>query len=229
MNRQTVFLIATLLVAATSFVIAQPMLQVVGGTSLDFGKIYRGDQIERNVTLKNTGSDTLMLGSVEVSCGCTGTALSEQRIAPGGSGSLLIKFNSKNFSGSIHKTVTINSNSAQAARTVIEFVGNIVDEIILTPNQFWFKEAQVGKESSLSLTIQNAGTDTLRLTGYRSTLKDFSLTLPKAPIPPGGSAEVVATFKPKQASAILADRVFLETSNARQPDVTLPVYGTIKP
>lgn len=208
---------------------AQPVLKVLGGTSLDFGTIYRGDQIEHKLTLENTGNDTLVLGSVEPSCGCTGTVVSASRIAPGGQGSLLIKFNSRNFTGQVHKTVTVNSNSAQASRTVIEFVANIVDEIVLTPTQFWFKEAKVGKESSLTATVKNAGADTLRLTGFRTSMKDFSLNVPSTPIPPGATYELVATLTPKQVSAILADRVMLETNNPRQPDVAIPVYGNIKP
>src|SRR5512135_672795 len=83
----------------TSMLHAQPVLKVGEGTSLDFGTIYRGEQFERKLTLKNTGTDTLLLGNVEASCGCTGTMLSSNRLAPGESGSLLIKFNSKNFSG----------------------------------------------------------------------------------------------------------------------------------
>ena len=209
--------------------LAQPVLKVADGTSLDFGTIYRGDQIERKLTLKNTGTDTLVLGSVEPSCGCTGTVVSESRIPPGGAGSLLIKFNSRNFTGQVHKTVTVNSNSAEAARTVIEFVANIVDEIILSPTQLWFKEAKVGKQSSLTATVKNAGTDTLKLTGFRTSLKDFSLNLTSASIPPGGTFELVATLTPTQATAILADRVMLETNNPRQPDVAIPVYGNVKP
>ena len=208
---------------------AQPVLKVVEGTSLDFGTIYRGEQFERKLTLTNAGTDTLVLGNVEASCGCTGTVLSNTRLAPDQKGSLLIKFNSRNFSGPVHKTVTVHSNSSEAERTMIEFTATVYDEIVLTPPQFWFKDAPLGKPSSLTLTLKNAGKDTLRVSGYRTLLKELKLDIPKGPINPGSAVEISATITPAQPTTIIADRVFLETNNPRQPDVAVPVYGNVKP
>jgi len=218
-----------LLLAIPSALSAQPKLTVTGGTSFDFGKIYRGEQFERKLTLKNNGSDTLILGDVQASCGCTGTVLSSKRLAPGQEGSLLIKFNSKNFAGPVHKTVTIMSNSAEAERTIVEFTATVFDEIVMTPPQFWFKDAPVGKPSTLTISLKNAGDDTLRVNGFRTMLKEFNLIVPKSPIAPGEAVNLVATLTPAQVTSIIADRVFIETNNPRQPDVAVPVYGNVKP
>ncbi len=229
MNSRTILFVVFISCLLMPVLHAQPVLKVAEGTSLDFGTIYRGEQFERKLTLKNTGTDTLVLGNVEASCGCTGTMLSSNRLAPGQTGSLLIKFNSKNFSGPVHKTVTVHSNSAEAERTLIEFTATVFDEIILTPPQFWFKDTPLGKPTTLTINLKNAGKDTLRVTGYRTLLKELKLTLPKQPIAPGASVDIPATITPVQLTSIIADRVFLETNNPRQPDVAVPVYGNVKP
>lgn len=227
MKTHTMMLVLSFFCAAHLF--AQPKLKVVEGTSFDFGTILRGAQVERPATLKNIGTDTLVLGNVEASCGCTAAVVSSTRIPPGQQGTLLIKFNSKNFTGPVHKTVTVNSNSSDSPRLVIEFVATIVEEIGLTPQNFWFKDAQVGKQNTVTVALKNGGKDTLRVTAFRTSVPDFSLNVPSGPIAPGKTFEVVATFAPKAAIPLITDQVFLETTNPRQPTVAIPVYGNAKP
>lgn len=212
----------------TAIAAAQPKLVVEGGTKLDLGAIIRGNVVERNVTLKNDGDQPLYLGRVQASCGCTGTVVSSDTIAPGKTGTLLIKFNSKNFNGPIHKTVTINSNSGNQPQTVVEFTGVVNSEVDITPAQLWFRNAEVGRTSNASFTVKNNGKTDLKLTGYSTELEGFSLTLPTAPVKPGQSVEVEAAFVPKSARTVLSDGVILKTDNPLQPDVYLYIYGTIR-
>jgi len=203
----------------------QPKLEVAEGTKFDFGPINRGTVATKNLTLKNIGTDTLIIGRVEVSCGCTGTMVSSSRIAPGGSGALAITFNSKNFSGPVHKSVTINSN---ASRTVVEFGATVVVEVKLTPEQFLFREAKAGMLSTATITVRNEGKETLILTGFRSQLAGFTVNLPAKGIEPGKSAEIVAVFAPRDAIPVLSDGVFINTSNPRQSEIYIPIYGNVK-
>jgi hypothetical protein len=208
---------------------AQPKLRVLEGTSFDFGTIYRGTQVERSLTLKNNGTDTLILGNIEASCGCTAAVVSSNRIPPGKTETLLIKFNSRNFSGAVHKTVTVNSNSQESSRVVVEFTANIVDEISLTPQNFWFKDAVVGKPNTATIVLKNAGKDTLQISEVRTSVQYLSLNLPSGPIPPGASYELIATFTPKAPTPIISDYLFLQTTNPRQSSVTVLIYGNAKP
>ena len=41
--------------------IAQPKLDVVGGTKLDFGDLYTGNSHKHNVVLRNVGTETLII------------------------------------------------------------------------------------------------------------------------------------------------------------------------
>ena len=207
---------------------AQPKLEIEGGTKFDLGNIYRGTVVEKKLTLKNTGSGTLIVDKVEVSCGCTGTVVSNDHIPPGQTGTLLITFNSKNFSGNVRKTLTVSTNVPEAASTLIEFTAKITDEIIANPQQLWFKDAEVGKTSASTLTIRNDGKEDLELTGSRTQLAGLVVKLPSGAIKPGKEGKVVAEFTPKGPVPIIADGIFVKTSNIRQPEVFIPVYGNAK-
>jgi hypothetical protein len=218
-------LLAILLCASAA---SQPRLVVLEGTHFDFGKIYRGSVMERNLTLKNAGNDTLVMGTIGVSCGCTGAMVTADRIAPGGTGSVRITFNSKNFAGPVHKTVTLNSNGDSLGYTIIEFTASVIDEIGLNPQSIIVPEAEVNKMSTVTLTVTNNGMTPLALTGFRTQLKGLVLKLPPDPIPPGGTGEIHVVFTPEAPSPMLTDGVFVATNNMRQPEVYLQVYGGVR-
>ncbi|MEW6509959.1 MAG: DUF1573 domain-containing protein [Bacteroidota bacterium] len=214
-------------VAATSSP-AQPVLSVQGGTTFDLGRVYRGSVIERLLTLKNTGSDTLHLARVDVSCGCTGTMVSSKAIPPGGSGTLKITFNSKNFAGPVHKTVTVRSNAAGHEETVISFTADVVDEILLTPQNLLFRNAEVDRVNVTTITVTNNGSTPLGLTAFRTQLKGLILKLPSSPIQPGATAEIRAEFTPEAAAPLISDGVFVKTTNDRQPELFVQVFGNAR-
>jgi hypothetical protein len=203
-------------------------LVVTEGTQFDFGKIYRGSVMERQLTLKNAGTDTLVMGNIGVSCGCTGAMVTAERIPPGGTGSVRITFNSKNFAGPVHKTVTLNSNGDSLGYTIIEFTASVIDEIGLNPQSILVPGAEVNKTSTVILTVTNNGMTPLSLTGYRTQLKGLVLKLPPDPIPPGGTVELRAEFTPEAPSSMLTEGVFVTTNNMRQPEVYLQVYGGVR-
>lgn len=228
MKKSTLVVSVMLGIMATTALNAQPRLTILEGPKFDLGGMYRGAVVQKRLTLKNTGNQTLSIGRVDVSCGCTGTILSHSDLAPGDTSSLLITFNSKNFSGPVHKTVTVNSNSSNAPQTRIEFTATIIEEVSISPAQFFFKDAQTGRTATAALTIKNSGDKPLTLTGYRTHLAGFSLKLPSSPIKPGQSVQVVAEFKPKTAMPVLSDGVFLDTSSKNQPEIYIYVFGNVK-
>jgi hypothetical protein len=223
-------LAACMLIACmgSSSLLAQPKIDVVGGSKLDLGTMYRGTITERTVILKNTGTALLEVGQVDASCGCTGAMVSETKIDPGKTADLRITFNSKNFTGSVHKTVTINSNAANEPRQVVEFTAKIIDEIAMSAAQLWFKDAEVGKKTTVTLVVTNNGEQPLMFTGSRSNLSGLTVTLPSGSIDPGKTGTISATYVPDKAAPIISNGVYLQTNNTRQPEVYVPVYGNVK-
>lgn len=216
------------LLAGAPAATAQPSLQVVGGTLLALDTLYRGQIVERTVTLKNTGNETLLIGEVSTSCGCTGTVSSTDRLTPGSTGSLKVTLNAKSFSGPVKKTVTVKSNDPAHPATIIELTAIVVQEIDVLPQSFWFKEAEVGRPTSVSITFSNAGKIPIKLLKSRSTLEGLTVALPGEPLLPGKQVTVTATLKPAKEMPVISDAVYIETSSPHQPEVYIPVFGTAK-
>ncbi len=212
----------------TLSVTAQPKLKIMEGSTFDLGKIERGTVATKRLTLKNIGNQKLDIGNVEVSCGCTGTVVSNKELKSGDTTSLLITFNSKNFTGTVHKTVTVNSNADGAPRTLIEFTATVVEDLAFTPMQFYFKDAEVGRKSTATISVKNESTKELMITGYRTQLESFVIKYPPKAIAPGESMELTAEFTPKKAVPVLSDGVFITTSSHAQSEVYIYIFGNVK-
>jgi hypothetical protein len=228
MSIRSLFLTACAVACCAASAFTQPAIQIADGRDFDLGTILRGNVVEHKVTITNSGKEVLELGEIEASCGCTGTVISRRSIRPGESGTLSITFNSRNFSGRVHKTVAVHSNAANEPRLMIEFTALVLDEILVAPAHLWFKDAEVSRNSRMSLKVTNNGKEPLRLTGWRCQLAGFTLTVPSEPIDSGKTAEVVADFIPAKVATIISDGMFLMTSNPRQPEVFVPIYGNVR-
>ena len=208
--------------------VAQPKLVIVEGNKFDLGKIDRGVVATKRLTLKNVGNQKLDIGNVEVSCGCTGTVVSKKELKTGDTTSLLITFNSKNFNGPVHKTVTVNSNSEGSPRTLIEFTATVIEDLSFTPMQFYFKDAEVGRKSTATITVKNESNKELMITGYRSQLEDFVVKYPPKAIAPGESMQLTAEFTPRKAVPVLSSNVTITTSSQTQSEVYIYIFGNVK-
>lgn len=228
MRTHTATVSTILILLALSVAAAQPKLVVVEGTKFDFGSVNRGAVVDHQLTLKNVGKELLHLGPIDASCGCTGAIMSSEALEPGQTGTLAITFNSKNFTGQVRKTVTVRTTPAIEKPMVIEFTASIVDEIALSPQQFWFKDAEVGRTSRIVITVKNNSKEPLRLTGWKSQLAGFTMTLPSAPIAQGDTVQIVGEFTPQKASPVISDAVFVHTSNPRRSELYFAVYGNAR-
>jgi len=77
----------------------------------DFGNINEGDKVSTKFAFTNTGNEPLIISSAKGSCGCTVPKWPKEPIAPGGTGTIDVEFNSKNKPGRQTKTVTIQANT----------------------------------------------------------------------------------------------------------------------
>jgi hypothetical protein len=76
----------------------------------NFGEINQGESVEYAFKFTNTGSDPLIITSAKGSCGCTVPVWPREPVAPGDSGVIDVKFNSKGKKGKQNKRVTLITN-----------------------------------------------------------------------------------------------------------------------
>ncbi|MEM1216586.1 MAG: DUF1573 domain-containing protein [Bacteroidota bacterium] len=90
----------------------------------DFGEVDAGAVIEHTYTFTNSGTVPLLISDVRSTCGCTVAEWPKAPIAPGSSGRIPVRFDTKGKSGRQSKPVTITANTFPA-KTVLYLDGRV--------------------------------------------------------------------------------------------------------
>jgi hypothetical protein len=77
----------------------------------DFGVMDEGDVVIHLFEFTNTGAEPLILDKCKGSCGCTVPVCPKEPIAPGATGTIEVKFNSKGKKNKQTKKVTVSANT----------------------------------------------------------------------------------------------------------------------
>jgi hypothetical protein len=91
---------------------------------IDFGVVKEGELVSRTFTLKNTGTEPLILSNARGSCGCTVPEWPREAIAPGETASIKVDFNTTHKPGKRSQRVTITANT-DPPQTFISLNGEV--------------------------------------------------------------------------------------------------------
>ena len=92
---------------------------------IDYGEIAKGSDGIRIFEFTNTGDEPLVINRVYSSCGCTIPEKPEAPIAPGMTGEIKVKYDTKRV-GPIRKTITIYLNDMSQPTMPLKIKGTIL-------------------------------------------------------------------------------------------------------
>ncbi len=196
--------------------------------SLDFGTIVVGQSSEQTLTVRNTGSMDLSVTGVHASdpafavLGDTAFDL-----APDASKELTVQFSPTSV-GQQQASLTIESNDASQPTLAVPLSGTAlgVAQIAVEPASIGFGTVTLGQSSEQILTVRNAGTADLSVTGVQSSDPAFSVSGDTAfDLAPDASKELTVQFSPASAGEQQA-ALTIESNDASQPTLTIPLSGT---
>ncbi len=195
-------------------------MEVVGGTHVRLGEMYRGSKSTRQITLRSVGRDTLRISELRASCGCTATLLSADVVAPGDSAVATLTFNSTGFSGTVTKHVSIFSNDASAGTVDIDFTAKIVVGLELDPPFLTFK--QVGRDSTYTQRTHLKNSSNVEIKILDITPRDSQIVvhIRKTVLKPGERTEVVGVLTPRKSGYIQGE-VGITSDFGLHPDINL--------
>jgi hypothetical protein len=108
----------------TATTTSQPVAQNVNAkasfawdqTLFNFGTIKQGEIVNYTFKFTNNGTEPLTISNASASCGCTVPQWPREPIAPGASGEIVVRFDSKGKSGQQSPVITVvaNTNPQQA-------------------------------------------------------------------------------------------------------------------
>ena len=97
--------------------------------TFDFGIISEADGLASHTfTVKNTGTESLVITRITASCGCTRPDWSKAPIEPGKSGEIKVSYNPKGRPGPFYKSIAVHSN-AKNGRLNLYVKGNVAPKV----------------------------------------------------------------------------------------------------
>ncbi|MEZ6135304.1 MAG: DUF1573 domain-containing protein [Pirellulaceae bacterium] len=139
---------------------AQSIDQVIAPTQRlhDFGTVARAANTEHRFVLTNPYNTDLQISKhVRASCGCTTPIVETEVIKPGGTGTILARFNTGTFTGQKAATLTVSVVKPFFTELQLNVKGYIRSDVVLTPGEADFGNVPEGEAKSMEITLQYAG------------------------------------------------------------------------
>ncbi len=129
--KKLIFTALLMLGAGTASVVSAQEVVTQSGAKIefskdvhDYGNIKNGGNGTCTFEFKNTGTEPLTISQAKGSCGCTVPEWPKEPIAPGETGVITVKYDTKR-TGAISKSVTILSNASNEPTKVLKIKGNV--------------------------------------------------------------------------------------------------------
>jgi hypothetical protein len=78
--------------------------------SFDFGKAVQNKTLSKEFSIKNYGTEDLVIENVSTTCGCTAALLDSKVVKPGGTAPLRVTLETRTYSGKVERKILIRSN-----------------------------------------------------------------------------------------------------------------------
>lgn len=209
---------------------AQPKIDIVGGSTLDFGDTYTGQKLEKVVTVKNVGKDTLRITDVKAQCGCTAAMMSDQdkNLAPKSVGKLSISFDTHNYGGSkVSKQVYISSNDTSNPKLTITFSANVVNVLDTDPKILSFDNMKLDSTYTRTITVTNPSMkNRVKILSVDPKQPMMKISLMKNELMPGEKTQLQAEFHPTKTGTFQG-LIELVTDHTVQPKYSISFYAWV--
>lgn len=205
---------------------AQPRLFISGGASFEFGEVLQGKTVEHPVMLKNIGSAPLLISKVLPGCGCTGTLLSNDRLAPGDSSVLSVTFNSTMFLGHVEKGVALETNDTSHAHVDIRFNADVIKLFELDPD-YLFLKASPDSTTTRTLTITNSGKHEINFLSVSPSSNLVTAKLSRMSIKPGEETTLTGSITPPKPGTYTGN-IDITTDDPREPVLSVRYFSWVK-
>jgi len=203
----------------------------VEGKDYDFGSVLNGVPVAHVFKIHNAGTGTLVIRSVQTSCGCTAAKPTRSDLAPGEDSDIAVSFDTSFDQGPATRTVTVSTNDPAAKQIVLTLKGDVKVQVEAAPAQVAFGDVKYGAPQSRQVILNDlvAGQDPHAAQSFKVrslTNANPNLKVTEAPRTDGkaGAVLTVALLKTMPVGAF-DDTIKVATSRA---PVDITVFGTVQ-
>jgi len=205
---------------------AKPPKLVIEKLEFDAGAVSKGQVIEAEFLVKNTGAGPLQIQRVQPACGCTVPSF-DKEIAPGQSGKIKASVNTTAFSGPISKTVQVFTNDSALSTFTLTIKADVKAILNVLPREteqvgLIFKGQAVEKE----FTIQAEDGQPFQITQVQT--EDTNVRYEIVPAKDKLSAKFLVKVPGDYPVGPITARFTLSTTHPKVPTLNVSLFGTIR-
>lgn len=198
----------------------------------DFGRMPSGKDVLHDYWFTNTGNGPLEILLIKPSCGCTTAGEFDRVVQPGRKGRIPIKVATAHATGTLMKTITVQTNVAPPGNnTVLSIRGDIWKAVQADPASLYFGRLTVGADDdrriSQTTVISTAGGAMMSPGNVRSSSPMFQAELTE--VTPGSKYNLIITAAPPFRIGSNYATVELSTGVAEVPTLQVQCNLLVSP
>lgn len=204
----------------------------------DWGTVPKGEKIDWDFVVKNTGKSDLQILSAQPSCGCT-VANFDKVIKPGATGKVTAHVDTTAFSGPISKTITLQTNDPNTPSAQLTVHAVVKPYVESYPAGFVRYNLLQGDTGTQSVVIYSEEEEPFQITGItvpgdfvKATYTKIEAETDRVKAGKPGQAQykVDITFGgPTVQLGPIAERIVIKSNSKRQPEYPVTLTGVIRP
>jgi Protein of unknown function (DUF1573) len=212
--------------------VAAPKIEISQETR-DMGTVPKGQVIETDFVIHNSGGSDLVITDARPSCGCTVSSF-DKLIKPGADGKVHTSVDTKSFAGPISKSVLVVSNDPDRPQMNL-FVKAVVKPFVDVAPQAYVRFSVVKGDPATQDVVLISEEK-----GFKPTVAETSQPYVKAEISPAGDKDKIAgrpgeqyklavAVTPDAPEGLLNAPIRINTGVSQQPTLEVPVSGIVRP
>lgn len=195
----------------------------------DFGTVARAAKTEHRFTIKNPFDSELRLAGIRASCGCTTPIIETKVIPPGGTGTILARFNTGTFTGQKQATLTVTIDRPRYTELQLVVRGYIRSDVVMNPGEVQFGQVDQGSPHSVDVALDYAGRSDWAVTRIESPSEFVSAQFEEVSRQAGRiKYKINVEISPDAPSGFLQNQLVLHTNDRRLTTVPLSLYANIQ-
>jgi hypothetical protein len=226
--------VAVLATVAPSASAADGPKLVVPETIKDMGKVAQGEVLNVDFALVNEGDEVLEIKAVRPTCGCT-VADFDRTIAPGKTGYIKAKLETREFNGPIQKSVLVMTNDAREPTVTLVIKTTVHPYVEVLPRALVRFNAVQHEPMEQKITVVADEEDTnFQISGVKSS-EPFLITtvrpLPKDELLAGKSSkqyEITISMKENPPVGPVNAELEIQTNHPKAKEVPVKVFGVVR-
>lgn len=218
-----------------------PTIEVVGGSTFDFGSMEVNAVRKHEFTLRNPGTTTVSLEKGTTTCKCTMSELKGSRLEPGASTTVELEWHPKAFDPEFRQSAEIHvQNDRGEILESLQLIvrGKVLMNLRSVPDDAVFTDASASEGGSVRLLVYSYLSDKFGITGHELVDQETAAfydvrvePLSKDELASEQRAQagyaVTVTLKPGLPLGPIAQTIRLRTDVEARPELEIPVRGNV--